>query len=79
MIQDLVSIVMPTYKCGRFIEESIKSVQAQTYQKWELIVVDDCSGDDTIRNVLNLKKQDNRISVFQNASNSGLRFLATPL
>ena len=37
--QDLVSIIMPTYECERFICESIKSVQAQTYQNWELIVV----------------------------------------
>lgn len=68
---DLVSIVMPTYKCGCFIEKSIKSVQAQTYQNWELIIVDDCSGDDTISTVLSLKEKDNRISLYQNTSNSG--------
>ena len=43
--QELVSIIMPTYKCGRFIAESIKSVQAQTYKNWELIIVDDCAGE----------------------------------
>lgn len=68
---DLVSIIMPTYKCGRFISESIRSVQAQTYTNWELIVVDDCSGDGTVDLVLDFKKNDARISVFQNASNSG--------
>ena len=67
----LVSIIMPSYKCGRFIEESIKSVQAQTYQNWELIIVDDCSGDKTISTVLGLKKSDDRISLYQNSSNSG--------
>ena len=67
----LVSIIMPSYKCGRFIEESIKSVQAQTYQNWELIIVDDCSGDETISTVLRLKKSDDRISLYQNSSNSG--------
>ena len=71
MKNDLVSIIMPTYKCGHFIEESIKSVQAQTYQKWELIVVDDCSGDDTIGIVLEIKKNDDRISLYQNGANSG--------
>ena len=68
---DFASIIMPSYKCGRFIEESIRSVQAQTYKNWELIIVDDCSGDDTISIVLELKKNDDRISLYQNASNSG--------
>ena len=71
MMKELVSIIMPTYRCGRFIAESIKSVQAQTYQNWELIVVDDCSGDVTVDVVLDLKKGDNRINIFQNSSNSG--------
>ena len=62
---------MPTYKCGRFIEESICSVQAQTYQNWELIIVDDCSEDETISIVLELKKNDDRISLYQNTINSG--------
>jgi glycosyltransferase involved in cell wall biosynthesis len=69
--KNLVSIIMPAYKCGRFIEESIKSVQEQTYQNWELIIVDDCSGDGTIDLVLGYKKHDDRINIFQNASNSG--------
>lgn len=67
----LVSVIMPSYKCGKFIEESIKSVQAQTYLKWELIVVDDCSGDDTIRIVTELKSKDTRIHLYQNVSNCG--------
>ena len=68
---DLVSIIMPSYKCGRFIEESIRSVQAQTYKNWELIIVDDCSGDDTISIVLDIIKKDDRISLYQNGANSG--------
>lgn len=71
MGNDLVSIIMPTYKCGRFICKSIESVQAQTYQNWELIVVDDCSGDNTIETVLDFKKEDDRISIYKNAYNSG--------
>lgn len=69
--QELVSIIMPSYKCGRFIGESIKSVQAQTYQNWELIIVDDCSCDGTIDIVLDIKKYDDRISLYQNKVNSG--------
>ena len=71
MCKELVSIIMPTYRCGRFIEESIKSVQAQTYQNWELIIVDDCSEDETISIVLDIKKKDSRISLYQNGFNSG--------
>lgn len=46
-MEELVSIIMPTYNCGRFIEESIKSVINQFYKNWELIIVDDCSTDNT--------------------------------
>lgn len=72
--QGLVSVIMPTYKCGHYIGESIKSVQAQTYQEWELIVVDDCSGDGTVEIVLELGKKDERIRLFQNGSNRGAAF-----
>lgn len=69
--QGLVSIIMPTYKCGRFIEKSIHSVQSQTYQNWELIVVDDCSDDGTIEIVNNLLENDKRIIFYKNVTNSG--------
>lgn len=69
--KNLISIIMPTYKCGSFIGKSIESVLAQTYQNWELIIVDDCSNDETVRIVLDLIKNDNRISIYQNNSNSG--------
>ena len=71
MNNDLVSIVMPSYKCGRFIEKSINSVQEQTYQNWELIIVDDCSEDGTIGVAQAFMEKDKRISLFQNAVNSG--------
>lgn len=71
MTQELVSIIMPTYRCGHFIRKSIESVQNQTYQNWELIIVDDCSGDDTVAIVSELMKNDNRIKLFRSASNNG--------
>lgn len=43
----LVSVVMPTFNCGQFIEESIQSVLNQTMRDWELQIVDDCSTDGT--------------------------------
>lgn len=51
MERELVSIIMPTYNCGRFIEESVKSVLVQHHKNWELLIVDDCSTDNT-KNVL---------------------------
>lgn len=47
MEDNLVSIIMPSWNTARFIEESIQSVIAQTYTNWELLIVDDCSTDNT--------------------------------
>ena len=71
MNNDLVSIIMPSYNCGKYVEQTIHSVQAQTYQNWEIIFVDDCSKDDTIKRVSELIEQDSRIKLIKNPVNSG--------
>ena len=71
MGNELVSIIMPSYNCGQYVEDTIRSVQAQTYQNWEIIFMDDCSPDDTVRRVSVLREKDPRIKLFQNKSNSG--------
>lgn len=71
MNNDLVSIIMPSYNCGQFVEETIRSVQAQTYNNWEVIFMDDCSTDGTIKRMLELRELDPRIKVLHNQVNSG--------
>lgn len=71
MNNNLVSIIMPSYNCGKYVEETIRSVQAQTYKNWEIIFVDDCSTDGTVKRVLELREKDSRIKLFQNKFNSG--------
>lgn len=69
--QNLVSIITPTYNCGRFIAETIESVQTQTYPDWEMLIVDDCSTDNTKEIVEQYQKGDPRIKYYCLPKNSG--------
>lgn len=71
MQHDLVSIVMPAYNSAKYIAESIESVQAQTYKKWELLIVDDCSEDSTVEIIQEYATMDSRIRLLSNKKNSG--------
>lgn len=66
----LVSIIMPSYNTAEYITESIQSVLSQSYTEWELIIVDDCSTDNTDEVVKNYLT-DVRIKYFKNEKNSG--------
>ena len=66
----LVSIIMPSYNTAEFIEQTIKSVLAQTYKNWELIIVDDCSTDNTDEAVEQFLT-DKRIKYLKNEHNLG--------
>lgn len=66
----LVSVIMPSYNTEEFISESIKSVQRQTYENWELIIVDDCSTDNTDE-VIRTFLSDTRIRYIKMEQNSG--------
>ena len=68
-MNDLVSIIMPSYNTEQYIAETIQSVINQTYQNWELIIVDDCSTDNTDTVVGKIK--DSRIRYLKNEKNSG--------
>lgn len=67
-----VSIIMPSYNTAKFIKRSIESVIAQTYQNWELIIVDDCSSDNTDEIISEIK--DDRIKYFKNTRNFGAAY-----
>lgn len=70
-MEELVSIITPTYNCGKYIGETIESVIAQTYQNWEMIIVDDCSIDNTNEIVNNYANNDSRIKYYKLEKNSG--------
>lgn len=70
MKEELVSIITPSYNTGNHIVKTIDSVLTQTYKNWEMIIVDDCSTDNTI-DIINNYKYDKRIKVVVNEKNSG--------
>lgn len=65
----LVSIITPVYNSERYIGETIKSVLAQTYSNWEMLIADDCSKDNTANIIKEFN--DPRIKYFRLEKNSG--------
>ena len=68
---ELISVVLPAYNCEKTIESDVLSVLAQTYENFELIIVDDHSGDSTPEKCRLLGERDKRIRIIRNPSNSG--------
>ncbi len=69
-MNELVSIITPSYNTAKFIPDTIESVLAQTYTNWEMIIVDDCSTDNTDE-VVKPYLADGRIRYLKNPKNSG--------
>lgn len=69
-MNELVSIIMPSYNTAQYISKTIQSVLDQTYINWELIIVDDCSTDNTDE-IIEKYLTDSRIRYIKNARNSG--------
>lgn len=75
-MNDVVSIVMPVHNAERFLEEAIRSVMAQTYPHWELLVIDDASTDASVEIASRLAQEDTRIKLYKNPTPTG--YPATP-
>lgn len=67
-----VSIVLPTYNGARYIRESLESILNQTYKNWELIIVNDCSTDETAVIIREYAAKDSRIRIIDNSVNQKL-------
>ena len=70
-MNNLVSIITPTFNSEKYIQQTIQSVQNQTYQNWEMIIVDDCSSDNTIQIVEDIQNTEPRIILIKSDKNSG--------
>ena len=67
----VVSVVMPAYNTEKYIQEAVSSIEKQTLKDWELLVVDDCSTDQTYDILLKLAQEDARIRIIRNQTNCG--------
>ena len=69
MRQELISIITPMYNSEKFIVETYKSIESQTYSNWEWIVIDDNSSDESVNIIIELMKKDLRIKLIKNSKN----------
>lgn len=70
----LVSIITPLYNSSVYVDEMLRSVQSQTFINWELLVVDDCSSDNSVDIITSFVAQDSRIKLIKLPENSGAAF-----
>ncbi|MFH6961036.1 glycosyltransferase family 2 protein [Flavobacterium plurextorum] len=73
-MSDLVSILTPTFNAEKFIRATIESVQKQTYENWEMILVDDASTDQTAKIIADFAQNESRIKLYQLQTNTGNGF-----
>ena len=69
--EELISIIVPVYNSENFIKDTIKTVENQTYENWELLLVNDCSTDNSKKIIEEYEKKDKRIKLIDLKQNSG--------
>lgn len=67
----LVSIIVPAFRVEGLVGDTIDSVLSQTYQNWEMLIVDDCSPDNTVEVVRAAASKDDRIRLIESVTNGG--------
>ena len=70
-----VSVIIPAYNVEEFLSDAIQSILSQTFQEWELIIVDDCSTDHTFQIAKEFAARDSRIKVIRTEKQSGGPFI----
>ena len=68
--QPLISVVLPVYNVAPYVKDAISSILEQTFQDFEIIVIDDCSTDQTIETLSSFN--DSRIRIISKLENKGL-------
>ena len=71
MTNELISIITPCFNSSDFISDTIESVINQTYKNWELLIIDDCSTDNSVKIIQEYLEKDTRIKLYINTKNSG--------
>lgn len=74
MTYSLFSILIAQYNNGQYFEDCYKSIMAQTYQNWEVIIVDDCSTDDSVKIMKKIIGEDSRYKIEVLPENRGCGF-----
>ena len=68
-----VDIILPTYNCEKYIEETLDSIVSQSFQNWKLIIVDDASQDTSVK-IITKYLSDRRIKLISLETNKGAGF-----
>ncbi|MFC5577114.1 glycosyltransferase family 2 protein [Lysobacter niabensis] len=69
--EPLITVVMTTYNTAEFVESAVRSILNQTWRNLELIIIDDCSSDDTRKKIEALQAVDSRIKLYCFGENRG--------
>jgi glycosyltransferase involved in cell wall biosynthesis len=70
----LVSLLIANFNNGHFFRDCFESILAQSYTNWEVVVVDDCSTDDSIKQIEQIVRGDARVKIISNTSNKGVGY-----